>query len=178
MADAYALNYMYIHRFLFVVYPFYSKDKVGFNTRPPQRWEQCLKFVQTNMAPVLEAMLASTQLQSRKIEKFVREVVQAYLKNILNLKVGKDLDNSFLNNLRTNNFSVDLFDYKFTDATLDEYYSELNLKGTESLLESARAIEGFHSKIESDTKKSELEENAGNDDIVYRPYMNNSLSKF
>lgn len=169
---------MYIHRFLFVVYPFYSKDKVGFNTRPPQRWEQCLKFVQTNLAPILEAMLASTQNQNMKIEKFVREVIEAYLEKVIPLSEGKDIDNNFLHNLRTNNFSVDLFDYNFTDETLDKYYFELELKGTETLLESARAIEGFHSKIESDAKKNELEENADNDDIVYRPYMNNSLSKF
>lgn len=167
-----------MHRFLFVVYPFYSKDKVGFNTRPPQRWEQCLKFVQTNMAPVLESMLASTQLNTEKIEKFVRDVIHDYLEKIIPLSEGKDLENNFLDNLKSNNFSVDMFDYKFTDQSLDEYYDELQLKGSEGLLESARAIEGFHSKIESDAKKNDLEINASNEEIVYRPYMNHSLSKF
>lgn len=169
---------MYINRFLFVVYPFYAKDKVGFNTRPPQRWEQCLKFVQDKMAPVLESMLASRKLNSEEVERFVRNTIHDYLKEIANLYEGKTVEENFLDGLRATNFSVDFFDYKFTDQTLEEYYSELNLVGDEGLVKSAREIENFHAKIESDANKNELEENASKDEIVYRPYANHNISKY
>lgn len=171
---------MFINRFLFVVYPFYSKDNVGFNSRPPQRWEQCLKFVQKNMAPVLESMLASTQRHSKEIEQFVRGVIRDYLKEITTLNKEKiiDIKDNFFDNLSASNFSVDLFDYNFTDQSLEEYYSELQLDGTENLFESARAMNNFHTKIESDARKNELEENASNDEIVYRPYLNHNISKY
>lgn len=168
---------MFFNRFLFVVYPFYSSDKKGFNTRPAQRWEQCLKFVQKNMAPVLESMLANTKLYKKETEKFVRRVIDDYLKEITTLSNGKDVENNFLEELNANNFSVKIFDYDFTDQSLDDHYKELHLDGTENLLESARAIENFNAKIESDANKKELEENAKNDEIIYRPFANHSISK-
>jgi len=49
------------------------------------------------------------------------------------------------------------------------------LVGDESLLKSAREIENFHAKIESDANKKELEDNASSDEIVYRPYANHNI---
>ena len=169
---------MFFNRFLFVVYPFYSSDRKGFNTRPAQRWEQCLKSVQKNMAPVLESMLANTKLFKKETENFVRGVINDYLKEIIVLNKGKDVENNFLDELNANNFSVEIFDYDFTDQSLDDYYKDLHLDGTENLLTSARAFENFHAKIESDANKKELEENAKNDEIIYRPFSNHSISKF
>lgn len=165
---------MYIHRFLLVVYPFYAKDRVGFNTRPPQRWEKCLELVETNMAPVLEFMLANTIRHGKEIDQLARSAIEDYLEEIYSLYEAKDV----VDELRSTNFSIHLFEFKFTEQSLDDYYSELNLDGTESTVESAVEMEAFHAKIESDAQRNELEINASKDEIVYRPFSKISLSKF
>lgn len=182
------LKFLYFHRFLFIVYPFDWRDvDYSSNTRAPQRWEQCLKFVKENMRPALEILVSKSKERNAKdVHAFIENTINDFtvmIKNANESVLTKDAVDKTIEKLGKINVLSDTFFRNFTEASVDDYYQELELKGDESLVESALAIEKFKKKVNNmhtnrfgDDSKVYLDSAASSDNINYNT-LNDEFSK-
>lgn len=182
------LKFLYFHRFLFIVYPFDWRDvDYSSNTRAPQRWEQCLKFVKENMRPALEILVSKSKERNAKdVHAFIENTINDFtvmIKNANESVLTKDAVDKTIEKLSKINVLSDTFFRNFTEASVDDYYQELELKGDESLVESALAIEKFQKKVNNmhtnrfgDDSKVYLDSAASSDNINYNT-LNDEFSK-
>lgn len=155
IADAFAIKFMYFHRFLSIVYPFDWKDAdYTSNTRAKQRWEQCLVYVEKNMRPALELMQSlSGERDSKKVDEFVREAVHDFVETIKSVNetvLNIEAREKTVEKLNKIKVVTEIFNPNLTISTLDDYYEDLKLNGDENLVKSALEIESFYMKIRHD----------------------------
>lgn len=173
----------------FIVYPFDWRDEdYTSNTKAPQRWEQCLKFVKEKMRPALEILVSkSKERNPQDVDAFVKTAINDFkfmIKTANESVITKAAADKTLEKLNKIKVLSDTFASNFTEANLEEYYQELKLKGDEGLVESALAIEKFTKKVNNMYKnrfdegsKISLDSSASSDNINYNT-LNDEFSKF
>lgn len=189
IADAFALRFMYFHRFLFIVYPFDWKDEdYTHNSRAKQRWQQCLNFVNENMRPAVELLLSQfSEIDVQQVERFTRDAVNDFVERIKTVNesvLSEDVKQKVVEKLNKIDILPGPFSHNFTEHHLEEFYDEMKLKGNENLVKSTIQIQRFHKKIDNDYKdlftknsKSSLDSSAKSDFLSYNT-INDELSKF
>jgi hypothetical protein len=155
IADAFALKFLYAHRFVYIVYPFDWRDEeYTHNSRASQRWEQCLNILKENMRPALEVFQSQSKEKNQKqVEEFAREAVSAVIEKVKSTGdeyLSKDVRDKAVEKLRSMDLRANFFGRNFTVENLEEFFDELELKGDEDLLESSLKIQNFHRKIRND----------------------------
>lgn len=183
------LKFLYAHRMLFIVYPFDWRDEdYSSNTKAPQRWEQCLKFVQEKMRPAMEILVSkSKERNPQDVDAFVKNAINDFkfmIKTANESVLPKEAANKTVEKLDKMKVLSDTFASNFTEAHLEDYYQELDLKGDEGLVESALAIEKFIKKVNNMYKnrfdegsKISLDSSASTDGISYNT-LSDEFSKF
>lgn len=189
IADTFVLKFLYAHRFLFIVYPFDWRDEeYTHNSRSLQRWEQCLNFVKENMRPALELLQSqSHEADNPAVERFAREVVNDFSEQVKKLDddvLSADDKEKLLQKISKIDYVAGLFHRNFTVDHLEEFYYELELNGSENVVESALKIKKFQKKLRNDYRfsfvtdsKSFLDSKSQGELISYDTWSD-ELSKF
>lgn len=141
----------------YTAYSFTLEDakKRGSN-RAYQRFEQCLNFFYIHMRPALEAFNA-VEFYDRSVQKSATELVELAVGDAIeeisgNEKIANETRNEFTKKLKSAELWVMFPDVIVNLSKIDGLYKELDLEGTESLIEMSTKIKINSRKLQMKPK--------------------------
>lgn len=145
--NIFATTTVYASKEAFIVYSFNRRDASKKGTQKSyQRFEQCIYFLETNMRLALEALMAetyfdsSTQTAAKEFAKeAARDVLEKFKANT-NAKNDKNIKKKLVEKIKSMKFFIMFPDELLNQTMVGEVYEELELDGSESLVEMFMAL--------------------------------------
>jgi predicted metalloendopeptidase len=159
LSEVFTLSFLYVHQWLYNPYPFDGRRQIDRGTKKAyQRWETCLKDIQFSMRPAIE-LLYNRKYNDENVNKAVKDMtkkvidlcVETITKNP-QLPLGASID--VIAKLGTMKVIVGFTESIISFEKLDEYYSELNLNGSENYLDLWHNILRYQQKIRKEPNTS------------------------
>ena len=149
LADFFAFEFLQKYKGLFIVYPIrYLVNAVFGTAKSDQRWEQCVQYLLETHHLAVEALYAEKYFDA-KIQDSAKDFIK---EAIIDLKLSiKGEDTEALNSIE---YIVGYPEEIFDSSKIQEYYEELDLNGTEGLVETYLKLENFNQRILNDPAPS------------------------
>ena len=174
LADIFAFYFMYFKKELFIVYSF-DEHEGGINgsKKSRQRWEQCVDMLNIYYGPAVEAIYAVRYFNKKvqdSTKELVKEVVQDLIAEVNKINFTDEVKQDLVEKLNAIKYVIGYPEEILDLRKIEEFYNELNLNGTEGIVESFLKIGGYDWKILNNLKsnwKKKLIELIYTDNIKY-----------
>lgn len=171
IANVFSVAFARKYQKAFIVYSFTKQEENYYGTkRSYQRFEQCVQFIETNLRPAFDALLAE-KLFDKSVQAAATEMAKEVANDVK--LVGELFLDEIYKTIETIKFSV-MFSDDVTNVTkVGVSYKELKLNGSESMVEMYIEIDRFNKTLEVFEQKEQQE----SDDFEIYPKAEYTLSK-
>ncbi|CAO1412737.1 unnamed protein product [Diamesa tonsa] len=151
LANIFALRLLYDYKELFLVYSFDDFQKRFYGRlKSYQRWEQCMRHLLYHHGPALEALHAkkyfNVEVQD-SVKDFTKEAVHDFIAEVNKLDIDNDTKQDLVAKLKTIKYAIGYPEEVLDLQKVEEFYEELDLNGTEGLVETYLKMEQNTNKI-------------------------------
>ena len=151
LANLFAFQFLYQLKALFIVYPFDENKRLEDGTnKSNQRWEQCTFYLFFIFNPALHALYAKTyhnEAVNWSMNNLLKEVIGDFIPVVNKLNISNDAKQDVVDKLITARY-INGYPEEFLDLQkIDKFYEDLELNGTEEIIESYLKMRKYQFKI-------------------------------
>ena len=152
LADLFAFYFLYFNKDVFIVYPFdeYEGQIYG-SKKSKQRWEQCVLYLDEFFGPVLQALYAKRYFDKDvqdSAKELTKEVVRDFTAEVSKFNISDEAKQDVVEKLNTIRYIIG-YPEEFLDLKkIEEFYDDLELNGTEGIVETYFKIQSYAWKIQ------------------------------
>lgn len=143
---------------MFIVYAFDENEKLKDGTeKSKQRWEQCINHVSITYRKALQALYAKRYFNKEihdSAKDFAKEAVTDVISELNSRSMDDDAKHDVIEKLKTIQYVIGYPDEVLDLQKIEEFYKDLELNGTEEIVESFLKIENFKFKIWNSPKSN------------------------
>ena len=149
---------MYEHKNLFVVYAFSRIEQERHGTlKSKQRWDQCVNHLSAIFGPALRALYAARYF-NKEVQETVnimtKEVIRDLIDEVHELDINDDEKQAAVERLNTAQFIIGYPKEVLNLQKIKEFYKDLELDGTEGIVESFVTLNEYNGKINNNPKSN------------------------
>lgn len=149
----FAFEFLFRHKELFIVYALdeFEKQLYG-RIKSYQRWEQCLHHLLQQHGPALQALHAVTYFNKEiqdSVKEFTKEAVHDFIVEVNKLNIDSDTKKDVVGKLNNIKYIIGYPEEVLDLQKIEILYEELELNGTEGLVETFLKMKRNSEKIKN-----------------------------
>lgn len=154
VADTFATLFLIYHQGLYNLYKLASRAATFFGSkRSQQRFEVCIGYIQSDMFPALEALLAR-KYYNKDLQKAARDFTEEAIADVIAeikslVKVNDDVKTKIVDKLSTMNLLVAFPAEVLNQTEISNLYGELEFDGSESFVNMRLRTDEFFDKFDN-----------------------------
>lgn len=152
LANNFALSFLFVHRKSFITHSFTKQEaEESGTTRSHQRFEQCIKILESSMQPAMQAMFARKYF-SEDIQKAVEPFIRDALDDVMSTtgaKLHRETADPHISHLRSLKLIIMFHEDILNETFVERIYKNLSISESQPLFAMIDLLSNFHEQLQT-----------------------------